>query len=131
MITNTSGEYNVAIGYQADVTSGTLSNATAIGYNAKVGASNNLILGGTGASAVKVGIGTNTATSRFDVTETTTSDNGIHFLNTNAAGGNVGVELRSAYASAQQYIDFTTGCIQINEPGIIVSLHTKFYSCTF
>jgi hypothetical protein len=72
-----SGNYNVSIGYQAglinqtgsnntfvgnaaDVTSIGLSNAAAFGYNAKVAASNSLILGGTGASAVNVGIGTTT-----------------------------------------------------------------------
>lgn len=45
----------------------TLNNATAIGANAKVGASNALVLGGTGASAVKVGIGTATPGVELDV----------------------------------------------------------------
>lgn len=34
-----------------------LTNATAIGYNAKVGSSNSMVLGGTGVNAVNVGIG--------------------------------------------------------------------------
>lgn len=47
------------IGYGADLGSSTQRiNATAIGYNAKVDADNSLILGGTGAAAVNVGIGT-------------------------------------------------------------------------
>ena len=45
------------VGHNADVSSSALSNATAIGYNAKVSASNSLVLGGTGADAVNVGIG--------------------------------------------------------------------------
>ncbi len=57
LITNTTGHNNTAIGFAADVTSANLSNATAIGYNAKVATSNSLVLGGTGADAVKVGIG--------------------------------------------------------------------------
>ena len=44
-----------------------LSNATAIGYNAKVGASNTIVLGGTGADAVNVGIGTTTPSSALEV----------------------------------------------------------------
>jgi trimeric autotransporter adhesin len=58
--TNTTGSQNIAIGAQADM----LNNAIAIGYNAKVGSSNSLVLGGTGDDAVNVGIGvTNPARS--------------------------------------------------------------------
>ncbi len=56
--TNTTGNSNTAIGAEADVTTNDLTNATAIGYDAKVATSNSLILGGTGANAVQVGIGT-------------------------------------------------------------------------
>lgn len=55
---NISGSNNLAIGYSADVGSGALSNATAIGYNALVSQSNAMSLGGLGAFAVDVGIGT-------------------------------------------------------------------------
>ncbi len=53
------------IGYQASRASSTasttvLTNITAIGKNARAGASNTLVLGGTGADAVNVGIGTTT-----------------------------------------------------------------------
>ena len=55
--------YSTFIGYQASRNANisnatTLTNATAIGYKAKVGASNSLVLGGTGDYAVNVGIGT-------------------------------------------------------------------------
>jgi hypothetical protein len=72
---NTGGGYNTAVGWYAlsttqdgegltcvgyDCSAGAdgLKNATAIGAHAVVGASNSLVLGGTGRYAVKVGIGT-------------------------------------------------------------------------
>ena len=84
---NTTGNRNTALGSGALVTNGTgnnntadldmlpmsalliLSNATAIGYNAKVGASNSLVLGGTGTEAVNVGIGTITPNARLHVSD--------------------------------------------------------------
>jgi carbonic anhydrase/acetyltransferase-like protein (isoleucine patch superfamily) len=54
---NTTGSNNTLIGMNADVTSGNLTNAGAIGYNAKVSQSNSFVIGGTGADAVRVGIG--------------------------------------------------------------------------
>ena len=63
---NTVGTYNTAIGYGADVASENLTNATAIGNDAIVGASNTIQLGNTNVTAVKTSgaiIGGNTATS--------------------------------------------------------------------
>jgi len=57
-VTNTTGNYNTFIGAFAEGTANNLENATAIGYNAKVSGSNCFVIGGTGASAVNVGIGT-------------------------------------------------------------------------
>jgi hypothetical protein len=68
LLTNATSSNNTAIGYQADVTADGFTNATAIGANAKVGESNALVLGGTGANAVKVGIGTTTPAYPLDVT---------------------------------------------------------------
>jgi hypothetical protein len=65
--TNTTGSKNTMIGYGADVTSAALSRAVAIGYNAKAAASNSLILGGTGADTVQVGIGTTTPSATLNV----------------------------------------------------------------
>jgi hypothetical protein len=65
--TNITGYHNTAVGYGADVSYDNLTNATAIGYMAKVGASNSLILGGTGDDAVRVGIGTTTPSSTLSV----------------------------------------------------------------
>ena len=89
---NTIGQFNVAMGYAAGVTASTananttgsnntfigansgpgtttqLTNATALGANAIVNASNSLVLGGTGPYAVNVGIGTTTPDANLDVT---------------------------------------------------------------
>jgi hypothetical protein len=56
---NVLGSNNTALGSGAGPVSGSnnLNNTTAIGYNAKVTQSNSLILGGTGADKVNVGIG--------------------------------------------------------------------------
>jgi hypothetical protein len=68
---------------------------------------NNLILGGTGADAVNVGIGTTNATATLDIT-TTGAEAKVHVINS----GNDqcrNLKLRSASSSALQYIDFTAG----------------------
>jgi hypothetical protein len=58
---NTAGLYNTFIGSRSGAgTSSQLTNATAVGYKALVSSSNSLVLGGTGADQVNVGIGTQT-----------------------------------------------------------------------
>jgi hypothetical protein len=68
---NNTGSGNTLIGSEADLGSGTLDNATAIGFRAQASASNTLILGGiTGVNSgtsVNVGIGTTTPAERLDV----------------------------------------------------------------
>ena len=65
---NKTGANNTFIGaYSGPGTPAPLTNATAIGYNALVSASNSLVLGGTGGYAVNVGIGTTTPAYRLDV----------------------------------------------------------------
>lgn len=69
LVNNTTGSNNTAVGYNAGPDSGhpNLTNATAIGANAVVGASNAMVLGGTGGNAVNVGIGTATPAFALDV----------------------------------------------------------------
>ncbi|MEK7552855.1 MAG: hypothetical protein AAB505_01980, partial [Patescibacteria group bacterium] len=67
------GSNNTFLGYSADVLTASLSNATAIGYNAKVGASNSLVLGGTDSDAVNVGIGTTSPYGLLSVEMSTTN----------------------------------------------------------
>ncbi len=74
---NTSGDYNTALGHLANVLSNNLTNATAIGYNSQVGCSNCLVLGGTGADAVNVGIGTNTPSTGKLVVDAATTGTGL------------------------------------------------------
>ena len=64
------GSNNTFIGSTADLTSTGLNvtNATAIGYNAHVGQSNSIVLGGLGANVVKVGIGNTAPTNTLHIT---------------------------------------------------------------
>ncbi|MDO8507528.1 MAG: hypothetical protein Q7S53_03090 [bacterium] len=77
---NTTGTGNTFLGYNAGATStATLQNATAIGYNAQVTASNSIVLGGTGSTdSVNVGIGTTAPTTMLDVRQ---SVNGTNIVN--------------------------------------------------
>jgi hypothetical protein len=58
------------IGYNANTTMAGLTNVTAIGYNAKVAKDNSVILGGTGADSVKVGIHIDTPRAMLDINGT-------------------------------------------------------------
>ena len=102
LLTNSTGDNNTAIGFNADVMQSGLQNATAIGANAKVDVSNALILGGTGAHAVSVGIGTTDPKATLDVT-TNSGEASIKLINSGV--GNAGFEIRTAGA-VSQYIDF-------------------------
>ncbi|MEO6166515.1 MAG: hypothetical protein ABIO46_09660, partial [Chitinophagales bacterium] len=75
---NTIGGNNVALGYNAQ-SGNTLTNAIAIGYNSSVTSSNSMVLGGTGANAVKVGIGVTAPAAELEV-------NGYTMLGTTVDG---------------------------------------------
>jgi trimeric autotransporter adhesin len=64
---NVTGNNLTCVGFDCDAGADGLSNATAIGAHAMVGASNSLVLGGTGDYAVKVGIGTSTPSNVFTI----------------------------------------------------------------
>ena len=64
MFGNVTGNFNTTLGQYADVLNPDLTNATALGYNAKVSTSNSLVLGATN---VNVGIGTDAPSSKLDV----------------------------------------------------------------
>jgi len=65
--TDQSGAFNTFIGANADTSTTNLTHATAIGAGAIVGESNAIVLGGTGQSAVSVGIGTQTPISALEL----------------------------------------------------------------
>ncbi len=78
---NTTGNFNLCLGVLADVSSGSLTNASAIGYNAKVSASNAMVLGnnanvgiGTSAPAYQLQISTNAAAKAGSATWIVASD---------------------------------------------------------
>jgi hypothetical protein len=81
-LTNTVGNNNTFIGYGANAGGPGFSNATAIGYSAVVGAGNSLVLGGTGANAVNVGIGTTTPVNLLHVNGTSANEGMIRITNT-------------------------------------------------
>jgi hypothetical protein len=75
---NATGSNNLYLGYNAGPDSGhtALTNTIAIGANALVSQNNTLILGGTGANAVNVGIGTSTPAQALSVVGTIESTTG-------------------------------------------------------
>jgi flagellar basal body rod protein FlgG len=81
-------------GNLADVTTNNLSNATAIGYNAKIAASNSMVLGATGVNQVKVGIGTTTPSTTLDIAAPFAT-NPLHItgLPVQARGGRFDIDL--------------------------------------
>jgi hypothetical protein len=94
---NITGSYNTAIGYFAGPTANNFSNTTAIGSGAAVGESNALVLGGTGANAVNVGIGTATPQYTLDVHGTGNFTGNVTFAPTQTfPGGGAGVYGSSA-----------------------------------
>lgn len=52
LLTNTTGSFNTALGANANVTQSGLTNATAIGYNAKANASNKVRIGNTSVTSI-------------------------------------------------------------------------------
>jgi hypothetical protein len=106
---NVSSDNNVGIGYQAGPSVDGLTNAGAIGYRAKVSQSNSLVLGGTGAEAVKVGIGTTAPAQRLEVAGNVLisgSGNGLIFADgtvQTTAGAGTG-----AYTEASAPLTLTT-----------------------
>ncbi len=75
----TTGSNNTFIGLAATAPSGsgTISNATAIGYNAQVTASNSMVLG----SGVNVGIGTSAPNNKLEVVSSASNTSGLRLTN--------------------------------------------------
>ncbi|MSP13982.1 MAG: hypothetical protein EXR62_13630 [Chloroflexi bacterium] len=93
---NLVGSNNTYIGYNAAPGAfGPFTNATAIGYNATVSASNSLVLGGLGADAVKVGIGTAAPGTALHVVRsinsTATGNNHVALIDNSSTGNSADV----------------------------------------
>jgi trimeric autotransporter adhesin len=80
---NIQGQKNTFLGMESGVAvvDSNLTNATAIGYQAIVSVSNSIVLGGTGANAVKVGIGNTAPQNKLEITSATTNTSGLRFTN--------------------------------------------------
>jgi hypothetical protein len=85
---NIGGDQITLIGHGADVAADNLINATAIGYNAEVSTSSSLVLGGTGAQVVNVGIGVTGPSTDLHVVHSNSGGaaNGDGFTIQNGAG---------------------------------------------
>ncbi len=107
-LTNTTGSRNILIGSNTNVLSAALTNATAIGYNAKVALSNSLVLGDTASgNAVNVGIGVRNPLKRLhiDAAPVTSSGSSDSLKIDNLATSS------SAYRKAILVIDSSTGYV--------------------
>jgi hypothetical protein len=113
---NTTGVYNNAFGYNAgpDSNSPNLHNTTAIGANAIVSENNALVLGGTGAYAVKVGIGTATPTSTLDVRGTANFTDLVTFASGQTFPGAGGGTITGVTAGTDLVGGGTSGNVTLN-----------------
>lgn len=101
-ITVTSGTDNTFIGYLADASANTLTNATAIGANAVVSTSNSLVLGNN----TNVGIGTSSPGSRLHVY----NSSGTSTIAVQSASASATLHLNAGASGAESTIaQFTNG----------------------
>lgn len=118
-MTNTTGSNNTYLGYFSNSSSGTFNNATAVGANSYVGASNSLVLGSingvNGATAsTNVGLGTSTPVSALDVLTISGQDNSAvaNFLNSanTAAGSQTDIRVGASRSNSNATeLRFTVG----------------------
>ncbi|MDB4656196.1 tail fiber domain-containing protein, partial [Flavobacteriales bacterium] len=128
LYTNTTGDGNTAIGYWANVASGGLTNATAIGNGAVVDASNTIQLGNAAVTSVATSGKLTTGTVTYPNTpgaagQVLTTDGSVATWSTPAASGNT---LDEAYnqggLGAGRVIDAVNGTVAITGlDGIMVS----------
>ena len=120
--TNQIGNNNTTLGAKTDVLLDGLTNATAIGYNAKVGASNSMVLGGTGTDAVKVGIGVTSPIVTLHVKGTANIFSGATTHTGNFYNGNSnvdGIEMVSSGTDAYMGIQRALGYgLHITKPNV-------------
>jgi len=113
---NKTGSYNTIIGNLASVANDNLVNAGAIGFNASVSQNNSFVIGGQGALAVNVGIGTTAPLTRLDVNSNALSSNIATFRSTGGYGQilvdqgtmvtDLGADLAGGYTGTNSAGDF-------------------------
>jgi trimeric autotransporter adhesin len=120
--TNTNGSSNTFVGANADSIQLGLTNAAAIGANAKVNVSNAMILGGTGSSAVHVGVNTISPTHTMDIIDagfngsalavesTVVNDDAVFGANFATSGSSNGALFQTSSAAG-------SGVVAVNQAG--------------
>ena len=98
---NVGGSTNAFIGFRADAGASNLTNAMAIGANSRVSASNAIVLGGTGANAVNVGIGTAAPATRLEVASGTAGSSGVRITGLSSVTSTTAVASRFLTVNAQ------------------------------
>lgn len=116
---NATGSFNTGLGYNANVGSGNLTNAAAIGAFALVGESNALVLGCSsgsclsGATPPKVGIGTTAPFATLDVTAP--NQVGV-FVRGPFSGVGAGLDLQTTGTGSLQWEILDTGALAAQGP---------------
>lgn len=92
---------NILIGLSTVASPG-LTNASAIGNNAVVTASNSIVLGGTGANSVNVGIGTSAPDQKLEISEGNFKVNEGIFMSTQSSAMAISTPIPSGIVGASQ-----------------------------
>lgn len=130
LFSNTIGSNNTALGFEADVSDGDLTNATAIGNQAKVAASNTIQLGNAAITAVKTSGQLTTGTVTYPNTNGTpnqvlTTDGAGNATWATAAGGS-SVTVGAVGAATTNGASITAGELSLSpadgtNPGIVTT----------
>jgi len=124
----TTGSNSTFVGYNAIPTVDGLTNATAIGAYSNVSASNALVLGGTGAYAVNVGIGTTSPAATLEVNGTAQFDGLITFASGQAFPGTGTVTSVGSGTGLTGGPITTTGSLSIATAGVTDAMLGNPYS---
>jgi hypothetical protein len=137
---NVTGNFNTFIGYNAGPgTASQLTNASAIGANALVSQSNSIVIGGAGADAVKVGIGTSTPGASIHIVSNGTPASGDIHTETNSASDQSSMQFRRSQGTnaTPTSVLATDGLGRINFAGhngtayVIASIIQSFAETSF
>ena len=117
---NTTGSNNIYLGFNAgpDVSHAALTNTIAIGANALVSQNNTMILGGAGANAVNVGIGTSTPGQALSVVGTIESTTGGFKFPDATTQTTAGI---SQTAGDARYLQLTGGTMNTGSSGVTIN----------
>lgn len=120
------GSNNTFVGAGAKTSNGSISKAVAIGYNASVSTSSSMILGGTGADAVNVGINLTNPTQKLQV-----NDGNIRLSRTGGTAGEMqfqgtstGITTFKAGAQGATNVNYTLPTAAASSNGAVLTSTT-------